>query len=245
MNTLIGTRFFKRTFMSTFCFRFTLVLSSETKGNEAEEEARTSKRLLTFDLPRPIRSQNTIGSPSSTASPSPLGSPSSMSIGLFPTTCFICKYRRRQRNKKDEIPQKVVTYDAEMTIKSAAKEKMLDFYAANKYKDLIAKELHYHLSCYRSFTCAFSRNFQDSEPQTSTENDDVELSATGDFQAVKDIISRQITDGKQAVSMAILHEVYGLGVGDTRYRSKLKARIIREYGNRLSFVSNKQYLGHL
>ena len=160
-----------------------------------------------------------------------------MSIGLFPTTCFICKYRRGQRNKKDEIPQKAVTYDAEMTIKSAAKEKMLDFYAANKYEDLIAKELHYHLSCYRSFTRGFSRNFQDSEPQTSTENDDVELSATGDFQAVKDIISRQITDGKQAVSMAILHEVYGLGVGNTRYRSKLKARIIREYGNRLSFVA--------
>ena len=26
--------------------------------------------------------------------------------------------------------------------------------------------------------------------------------------------------------MAILHEVYGLGVGDTQYRSKLKAKII-------------------
>ena len=113
-------------------------------------------------------------------------------------------------------------------------KKSFDFYAANKYEDLIAKELHYHLSCYRSFIRGFSRNFKDSEPQTSTKNDDVELSATGDFQAVKDIISRQITDGKQAVSMAILHEVYGLGVGDTQYQSKLKARIIREYGNRLS-----------
>ena len=193
-------------------------------------EGRRSKRLSSVD------------SSSSFDLPSPLGSPlgslsSAVSIELFPPTCFICNLQRRQKNKKDELTQKLVTYDAENTIKSAAKDKMPEFYIANKDEDLIAKELQYHQSCYRSFTRGFSQNYREGASKEPESREITEETNTGNFESVKEYIRRHIFELKQAVSMTTLHRIYGLNVDDTRYISKLKTRILREFSDRLTFFT--------
>ena len=114
---------------------------------------------------------------------------------------------------------------------------MPEFYIANKDEDLIAKELQYHQSCYRSFTRGFSQNYREGASKEPESRELTEETNTGDFESVKEYIRRQIFELKQAVSMTILHSIYGLNVDDTRYRSKLKTRILREFSDRLTFFT--------
>ena len=60
------------------------------------------------------------------------------------------------------------------------------------------------------------------------EKDEDEENYTGDFDVVVQCINGRVLCGNQAISMAALHEVYGLRVRDKRYRGKLKKRILLE-----------------
>ena len=61
----------------------------------------------------------------------------------------------------------------------------------------------------------------------------------GDYTAVKEYIDEHILCQKKAVSMGILHSIYGLQPGDPRYRSKLKSRLKKDYSSKLAFLSGR------
>ena len=61
---------------------------------------------------------------------------------------------------------------------------------------------------------------------------------SGSLKLVKEFIKSNIIEGNQAVSMAVFHEMYGDGhLGDTRYRSKLKQKILDIYPEQLYFLT--------
>lgn len=137
--------------MLFFYFRFTLILSK--LPNTSEQSSEPTRKSTRQSLGSP-RAENDI-----------------QPRVLFPKTCFICNRNRIQRKKKDEYPVNVTTMDAQLTIKAASREKMERFYYEIKDDDLIARELRYHKSCYRSFVLGFTQSFR----QVNTTN----VSATG------------------------------------------------------------------
>ena len=61
---------------------------------------------------------------------------------------------------------------------------------------------------------------------------------SGNLKLVKEFIRSNIIEGSQAVSMAVVHEMYGDGnLGDTRYKSKLKQKILDIYPEQLYFLT--------
>ena len=61
---------------------------------------------------------------------------------------------------------------------------------------------------------------------------------SGNLELVKEFIESNITEGYQAVSMAVIHEMCGDGhLGNTRYRSKLKQKILDIYPKQLYFLT--------
>ena len=95
--------------------------------------------------------------------------------------------------------------------------------------DLIAKESRYHVFCYKDFV----RRDRPSQCQGPAESQNLK----GDFEAVIDCIQKRVLSQNQAVSMALIHEIYGIYTQDTRYRSKLKSRIQSHFPEKLFFVS--------
>ena len=77
---------------------------------------------------------------------------------MFPDKCFICSRVRIQVHKKDEYPVVVTLDKVESSIKAAAKVKMPTFYFEVKEMDLIAKELKYHVTCYKTFIIGFTES---------------------------------------------------------------------------------------
>ena len=65
----------------------------------------------------------------------------------------------------------------------------------------------------------------------------VVLDISSNFDLVKEYITDKILDQKQAVSMRVLHEIYGLNPGDTRYRNNLKSRIQQAFPNKIAFLT--------
>ena len=59
----------------------------------------------------------------------------------------------------------------------------------------------------------------------------------GDFDAIKDYINRCVISEEKAVSMKVPHEIYGIQVGDSRTRNKLKKRIESHFTNMLAFIA--------
>ena len=88
---------------------------------------------------------------------------------------------------------------------------------------MIAKEFKCHECCYKDFT----RNEKHLTPS---------LYGEGNFEKVKACIEENVLTENQAVSMHILHDLYGLSTDDTRYRSKLNTRIQSEFTDKLHFV---------
>ena len=160
---------------------------------------------------------------------------------LFHIECFICGKHRLQRAKKNEFSHLLLTRSGECTIKMASKDKMPSFYYQIKDVDLIAKELKIHDSCFASFTHEYRKSFRDYEmlpdAETATSVTADEVQKTGNCDAVKKYINKHILIGKNAVSMNILHTVYGLRSDDTRYRSKLKTRIKKDFMDKINFLS--------
>ena len=61
---------------------------------------------------------------------------------------------------------------------------------------------------------------------------------SGNLELVKEFIESNIIEGYQAVSMAVVHKMCGDGhLGNTRYRSKLKQKILDFYPKQLYFLT--------
>ncbi len=116
-----------------------------------------------------------------------------------------------------------------MKIKDAAKTKDESLYYEIKDLDLIAKEFKYHVFCYKEFV-------RQERPAQSQSHSDSE-SLKGNFESVIDCIEKRVLLQNQAVSMSVIHEIYGIHTQDTRYRSKLKSRIQSNFPGKLFFVT--------
>ena len=113
-------------------------------------------------------------------------------------------------------------------IKESAEAKDTNLFYEIRDIDLIAKEFKYHDFCYREFT----RKVANANTKQFEDND-----AKGNFDKVTDYIQRKVLSQNQAISMTVLHDLYGLHTQDTRYRSKLKNRILTKFPNQLLFLT--------
>ena len=98
--------------------------------------------------------------------------------------------------------------------------------------DLIAKEMQMHRICYIDYKRIITLKSKPSEA------DETEFKC-GDFESVKSFISGSILTLNQAISITVLHQIYGTGFGNENekvYRNKLKKRITDEYGESVMFL---------
>ena len=133
----------------------------------------------------------------------------------------------------------VLTKEGETTIKSACKEKLSSHYLEIEVTDVIARELKYHKPCFNIFTYRYnirkkcqlgnSGLYKGKAAQSTYEQ--------GDFQSVIDYINEHVRKKREPVSMTTLHTICGIGVSDSRYRSKLKTRIKNQFGGNVIFCS--------
>ena len=89
-----------------------------------------------------------------------------------------------------------------------------------------------HRICYIDYTRIITLK---SKP---LEADETEFKC-GDFESIKSFISGSILTLNQAVSITVLHQIYGTGLGNENekvYRKKLKKRIIDKYGESVMFL---------
>ena len=143
---------------------------------------------------------------------------------VYPKECNFCKKYRIKRQQKIYLPIIVCTEQAVNTIKQVAEaSEDQTLLIEIKDLDLIAKEFKYHECCYKDFT----RKEKHLTPS---------LYGKGNFEKVKACTEEKVLTENQAVSMHILHDLYGLSTDDTRYRSKIKARVQSEFTDRLYFV---------
>ena len=135
-----------------------------------------------------------------------------------------CKMYRMNRQQKSTCQSITVCIEqAVNTIKQAAEANEDQSLYKIRNLDLIAKEFKYHERCHKDYTwkgklstpCLYEKK--------------------GNFEKVKEKEEKVLTES-QAVSMCILHDLYGLSTDDIRYRSKLKARIQSESTDKLHFV---------
>ena len=71
-----------------------------------------------------------------------------------------------------------------------------------------------------------------------SEADETEFKC-GDIESVKSFVSGSILALNQAISITVLHQIYGTGFGNENekvYRNKLKKRITDEYGESVMFL---------
>ena len=134
---------------------------------------------------------------------------------LFPDHCYFCKQKRKTVKGKVEVSHKLTLKSTELTIKAAAEERQDEEVLRDiRDADLLAKEFQVHYECRLEYT----RKRTSVEGEGSNER-------SGNLELVKKFIKSNMTEGNQAVSMAVVHEMYGDGnLGDTRYRSKLSKR---------------------
>eukprot|EP00794_Sanderia_malayensis_P014842 gene14842-biopygen11931 len=152
--------------------------------------------------------------------------------GVYPKECNFCHKYRVKRQQKHHLPITVSTHQAVMTIKQAAEaNEDQSLFFEIKDLDLIAKEFKYHDFCYKEYTRKEKIRI------ASTQEDTGEQRSSGNFEAVVQCIKERIIDENQAVSMKVLHDIFELQTDDTRYRSKLKSRIISVFGDQLYFLS--------
>ena len=105
-----------------------------------------------------------------------------------------------------------------------AREKIPSFYYENKDEDLIVRQLKCHRSCYNKFSLSSVR-FDDISDNTEA----CEYQEGGNYSFVTDYVNKHILNKKKTVSVAVLHTIYGLKPNDTRYRSKLKSRLKKDF----------------
>ena len=161
-------------------------------------------------------------------------------ILTYPDECCLCETYQKMVKGVIQKPTKVVTKVAEETSKTTAKSKDVEMYLLIKDDNLISKEFEYHRICYSSFTRGFSASFRISaECSSSLESDcsDVNHTVTGNYEAVGSYINEKVLRDRHSVSMKELHNIYGIHADDARYRDKLKKRIVKHFGNKITFLS--------
>ena len=82
---------------------------------------------------------------------------------MFPESCYFFKKKRVQYKGKKVSPCQITTYDADKSIKAAAKGKANEMYVELKDLCLIAKEFKYHVHCYKEFTRGFTKAERDQQ----------------------------------------------------------------------------------
>ena len=147
---------------------------------------------------------------------------------VYPKECNFCQKYRVKRQQKHHVPITITTKQAELTLKEAAEANIdQSLYFEIKDADLIAKEFKYHEFCYKEFT----RKKKHSQAIAV-----VDERSKGDYESVIQCLHERVFGQNQAVSMSVLHDIYGLNPGDTRYRSRLKARIQSDFKDKLYFL---------
>ena len=111
------------------------------------------------------------------------------------------------KNNKIHTPKTICTENAAQTVKDAAESKEdQTLYFEIKDADLIANEFKYHESCYKEYT---------RKEKSSVKNVENERSL-GDFDRVKQCIEEKILAQNQAISIRVLHDLFGVHTEDTR-----------------------------
>lgn len=158
-------------------------------------------------------------------------SDSSNIANVFPKECNLCKRYRIKRGQKHMYPITITTLQAVNKIKHAAEtceDKTL--YFEIKDFDLFAREFKYHEFCYNKYT----RKLKLSSKKSLKESLNF---LKGDLDKVIECIKQKILCQNQALSMEVLHNLYGTHLCNTRYRSRLKSMILSAFGNKISFVA--------
>ena len=174
----------------------------------------------------------------STCLSSPLGSPIGTTTSwVYAEECNLCSKFRVSHNTSRVTPYSIKTSNAVNAINAAAAVKNKKLYDKVRDLDLIEREFKEHKYFYQDFThgCAsgVASVKKNSTPQNSPRPPTYEK---GDFDKVKEFITSHIIEEGQCISMKILSEIYGLGVGDTKYRSKLKQRLKNYFKDSISFL---------
>ena len=83
--------------------------------------------------------------------------------------------------------------------------------------DLLAKEFQVHDKCRLDYT----------RKHDSIENGEKDIQTFGNFDAVKNFLEDHVLKSNQPASISFIHDLYADDHdGDTRYRSKLKQKIV-------------------
>lgn len=125
----------------------------------------------------------------------------------------------------------MLTKNAEEKIKQAAEQRDEQLYSEIVNVDLISKEFMYHKHCYTNFVRVNNElNSNDGAASKSVPYD------KGDFVSVKNYVNENILEAGRVVSMEHLHSLFQLGEGDSRYTFKLKERLKKEFGEKITFL---------
>ena len=154
---------------------------------------------------------------------------------VYPDECQLCGKQRIQHNNKRYKPYTITTFDAAKAIQNAAQVKNEALFSEIEHLDLITKEFKVHHICYKQFTFCHSST---SDTLVATEAE--KTYAKGKFEEVEEYIIDVVMKEKRAASIKTLHEIYGIGIGDTRYRSKLKDRIVDRFGDQICFLTSSR-----
>ena len=200
-----------------FTFSFTSILDSK---NYNESKASTNRHQCN-------RLQSPLSSPSSAA-------------WVYPKQCNICSGFRVQHKRRKYEPYKISTHNAKQIIKAAAKDKDPELFNEIQHLDLIAKEFKFHKHCYQQFTSGYAISARLAEESTEQQTDVQSSYDHGKFEEVIRFVEDEIIGFRRAISMKVIHNIYELGVDDSRYRSKLKQRLQNHFKDRISFLTPKE-----
>ena len=113
-----------------------------------------------------------------------------------------------------------------MTIKTT--EGTIKEAAELRNDDLLAKEFQVHDKCRLDYT----------RKRDSIENGEKDIQTFGKFDAVKNFLEDHVLKNNQAASMPLIHDLYADDHdGDTRYRRKLKQKIVEAFPEKLLFLT--------
>ena len=155
---------------------------------------------------------------------------------VYPKECNFCHKYKIQHKGRSIFPTQVSTINAEKAIKSAAEKSDSILFFEIQHTDLIAKELKYRTTpSYKQFTKCVG-------PNSSA---DSENTRKGSSSYDKGNLQQQVLDHNQAVSMNILHALYGLQPSDTRYRHVLKNWLQDNFPDQLFFLSAKPNMAEI
>ena len=162
---------------------------------------------------------------------------------IFPNDeCLFCKKRRKKRKGKEEPLTRCETITASDLIKELALSKNdYDLQAKVNDIDLIAREAHYHRSCYRDYT-------KDDDRNTTQYRGDEEAKKMNDahaaaFTFLSDHINKSIIEDSNVERVGMLKEKY-LGFLQQNFpeqynpnykTDKLKDKIMKRFGQKVIF----------